>query len=198
MYYFHFHYSTRFATTCAGVMRHSQTVREIKSQMRDECCIGVLHDKQFGHSASQGLYYIIYSFGMSRCVSKGITSIEGEAEEPAYVEEGNNVKKDCLVKENRFEWNSKYMRIWTWVSKNRQRILFGTFKTSIQSTFSLWTVPCRLYTDMLRSGQQWSITWTRFVWRKKIIYMSKFVSQTIDDLDFHFARLDRRVVFNIY
>ncbi|EKM81832.1 hypothetical protein AGABI1DRAFT_118900 [Agaricus bisporus var. burnettii JB137-S8] len=102
--YCHFHYSTRFATKCAGCSSAilKQFV-EINRNMRDECW----HPE----------CYMINKFWNVKVVSRRPTSAtgEGESQEPAYVEEERKETASSL-KEKQVRMEQQVYRIWTVLS----------------------------------------------------------------------------------
>lgn len=99
--YCHFHYSSRFATKCAGCSTAilKQFV-EINRNMRDECW----HPE----------CYMINKFWNVKVVSRRPTSIEGEPEEPDYVEEERK-ETPLSLKEKQIRMEQQVYRIWTCV-----------------------------------------------------------------------------------
>ncbi|KAJ7224368.1 LIM domain-containing protein [Mycena pura] len=103
--YCHFHYSTRFATKCAGCSSAilKQFV-EINRNMRDECW----HPE----------CYMINKFWNVKVVSRRPTStaeLEGEPPEPDYVEEERRQSPTSL-KDKQIRMEQQVYRIWTVLS----------------------------------------------------------------------------------
>ncbi|KAK7435963.1 Rho-type GTPase activating protein Rga1 [Stygiomarasmius scandens] len=100
--YCHFHYSTRFATKCAGCSSAilKQFV-EINRNMRDECW----HPE----------CYMINKFWNVKVVSRRPASLEGEHEVPAYVEEEQR-ETPVSLKEKQVRMEQQVYRIWTVLS----------------------------------------------------------------------------------
>ncbi|KAF8963416.1 hypothetical protein BDZ97DRAFT_1820778 [Flammula alnicola] len=103
--YCHFHYSTRFATKCAGC--NSAILKqfvEINRNMRDECW----HPE----------CYMINKFWNVKVSTRRPTSsmsAEGDPEEPAYVEEEQRETPSTL-KEKQVRMEQQVYRIWTVLS----------------------------------------------------------------------------------
>ncbi|KAK7061105.1 Rho-type GTPase activating protein Rga1 [Paramarasmius palmivorus] len=101
--YCHFHYSTRFATKCAGCNTAilKQFV-EINRNMRDECW----HPE----------CYMINKFWNVKVVSRRPTSIDaGDHEDPPYIEEEQKETPTSL-KEKQIRMEQQVYRIWTVLS----------------------------------------------------------------------------------
>ncbi|KAJ6493669.1 hypothetical protein C8R47DRAFT_975284 [Mycena vitilis] len=103
--YCHFHYSTRFATKCAGCSTAilKQFV-EINRNMRDECW----HPE----------CYMINKFWNVKVVSRRPTStaeLEGEPGEPEYVEEEKR-ETPASLKDKQIRMEQQVYRIWTVLS----------------------------------------------------------------------------------
>ncbi|KAJ7449598.1 LIM domain-containing protein [Mycena latifolia] len=103
--YCHFHYSTRFATKCAGCSSAilKQFV-EINRNMRDECW----HPE----------CYMINKFWNVKVVSRRPTStaeLEGEPGEPEYVEEEHR-ETPASLKDKQIRMEQQVYRIWTVLS----------------------------------------------------------------------------------
>ncbi|KAF7309707.1 LIM-domain-containing protein [Mycena indigotica] len=103
--YCHFHYSTRFATKCAGCSSAilKQFV-EINRNMRDECW----HPE----------CYMINKFWNVKVVSRRPTStaeIEGEHQEPEYVDEERR-ETPLSLKDRQIRMEQQVYRIWTVLS----------------------------------------------------------------------------------
>ena len=115
----HFHYSTRFATKCAGC--NSAILKqfvEINRNMRDECwhpeCYMI--NKVCSYPSRQYVtHHLPPKFWNVKVVSRRPTSIEEEPKEPAYVEEEQHETPTSL-KEKQVRMEQQVYRIWTYVS----------------------------------------------------------------------------------
>ncbi|KAF9072305.1 hypothetical protein BDP27DRAFT_1391414 [Rhodocollybia butyracea] len=153
--YCHFHYSARFATKCAGCSTAilKQFV-EINRNMRDECW----HPE----------CYMINKFWNVKVVSRRPASIEGEPEEPEYVEEERR-ETPASLKEKQVRMEQLVYRIWT---------VLSAFEESSAACISdmLRQVSNGQYLDAIRMAE-------KFILHVEVLFAS------IDDLEFHFARL---------
>ncbi|KAG5652622.1 hypothetical protein H0H81_004351 [Sphagnurus paluster] len=159
--YCHFHYSTRFATKCAGCSSAilKQFV-EINRNMRDECW----HPE----------CYMINKFWNVKVVSRRPTSsaeLDGEAEEPAYVEEEQR-ETPASLKEKQVRMEQQVYRIWT---------VLSAFEESSAACISdmLRQVSNGQYLDAIRMAE-------RFILHVEVLFA------TIDDLEYYFARLNMK------
>ncbi|GLB41802.1 putative protein with zinc-binding domain present in Lin-11, Isl-1, Mec-3 [Lyophyllum shimeji] len=159
--YCHFHYSTRFATKCAGC--NSAILKqfvEINRNMRDECW----HPE----------CYMINKFWNVKVVSRRPTSsadVEGENHEPAYVEEEQR-ETPASLKEKQVRMEQQVYRIWT---------VLSAFEESSAACISdmLRQVSNGQYLDAIRMAE-------RFILHVEVLFA------TIDDLEYHFARLNMK------
>ncbi|RDB23715.1 Rho-type GTPase-activating protein 1 [Hypsizygus marmoreus] len=159
--YCHFHYSTRFATKCAGC--NSAILKqfvEINRNMRDECW----HPE----------CYMINKFWNVKVVSRRPTSaasFEGEPEEPAYVEEEQR-ETPASLKEKQVRMEQQVYRIWT---------VLSAFEESSAACISdmLRQVSNGQYLDAIRMAE-------KFILHVEVLFA------TIDDLEYHFARLNQK------
>ncbi|KAJ3809037.1 hypothetical protein F5876DRAFT_78137 [Lentinula aff. lateritia] len=156
--YCHFHYSSRFATKCAGCSTAilKQFV-EINRNMRDECW----HPE----------CYMINKFWNVKVVSRRPMSIEGELEEPEYVEEERR-ETPASLKEKQVRMEQQVYRIWT---------VLSAFEESSAACISdmLRQVSNGQYLDAIRMAE-------KFILHVEVLFAS------IDDLEFHFARLNMK------
>ncbi|EDR14675.1 LIM domain-containing protein [Laccaria bicolor S238N-H82] len=158
----HFHYSTRFATKCAGCSSAilKQFV-EINRNSRDECW----HPE----------CYMINKFWNVKVVSRRPTSsasVEGgEPEEPAYVEEEQRETPQTL-KDKQVRMEQQVYRIWT---------VLSAFEESSAACISdmLRQVSNGQYLDAIRMAE-------KFILHVEVLFA------TIDDLEFHFALLSMK------
>ncbi|CAA7267418.1 unnamed protein product [Cyclocybe aegerita] len=156
--YCHFHYSTRFATKCAGC--NSAILKqfvEINRNMRDECW----HPE----------CYMINKFWNVKVSTRRPTSIEGNTEEPAYVEEEHRETPGSL-KEKQVRMEQQVYRIWT---------VLSAFEESSAACISdmLRQVSNGAYLDAIRMAE-------KFILHVEVLF------GTIDDLEFHFASLNMK------
>ncbi|KAF9453572.1 hypothetical protein P691DRAFT_800196 [Macrolepiota fuliginosa MF-IS2] len=156
--YCHFHYSTRFATKCAGCSSAilKQFV-EINRNMRDECW----HPE----------CYMINKFWNVKVVSRRPTStplVEGESQDPAFLEEERR-ENAVSLKEKQIRMEQQVYRIWT---------VLSAFEESSAACISdmLRQVSNGQYLDAIRMAE-------KFILHVEVLFA------TIDDLEFHFARL---------
>ncbi|TFK32780.1 LIM domain-containing protein [Crucibulum laeve] len=158
----HFHYSTRFATKCAGC--NSAILKqfvEINRNQRDECW----HPE----------CYMINKFWNVKVVSRRPTSsasIEGgENQEPAYVEEEQR-ETPASLKDKQIRMEQQVYRIWT---------VLSAFEESSAACISdmLRQVSNGQYLDAIRMAE-------KFILHVEVLFA------TIDDLEFHFARLNMK------
>ncbi|KAF8892087.1 hypothetical protein BD779DRAFT_1510773 [Infundibulicybe gibba] len=159
--YCHFHYSTRFATKCAGCSSAilKQFV-EINRNMRDECW----HPE----------CYMINKFWNVKVVSRRPTSsasLEGEPEEPAYVEEEQR-ESPASLKDKQVRMEQQVYRIWT---------VLSAFEESSAACISdmLRQVSNGQYLDAIRMAE-------KFILHVEVLFA------TIDDLEYYFARLNMK------
>lgn len=156
--YCHFHYSTRFATKCAGCSSAilKQFV-EINRNMRDECW----HPE----------CYMINKFWNVKVVSRRPSSMEGEPEEPPYVEEEQH-ETPASLKEKQVRMEQQVYRIWT---------VLSAFEESSAACISdmLRQVSNGQYLDAIRMAE-------KFILHVEVLFA------TIDDLEYHFARLGQK------
>ncbi|KIK60363.1 hypothetical protein GYMLUDRAFT_167687 [Collybiopsis luxurians FD-317 M1] len=156
--YCHFHYSSRFATKCAGCdTAILKQFVEINRNMRDECW----HPE----------CYMINKFWNVKVVSRRPTSIEGEPEEPAYLEEERR-ETPASLKEKQIRMEQLVYRIWT---------VLSAFEESSAACISdmLRQVSNGQYLDAIRMAE-------KFILHVEVLFA------TIDDLEFHFARLSMK------
>ncbi|KAF8074987.1 LIM domain-containing protein [Lyophyllum atratum] len=152
--YCHFHYSTRFATKCAGC--NSAILKqfvEINRNMRDECW----HPE----------CYMINKFWNVKVVSRRPTStaeLEGEAQEPAYVEEEQR-ETPASLKEKQVRMEQQVYRIWT--------VLAACISDMLRQ------VSNGQYLDAIRMAE-------KFILHVEVLFA------TIDDLEYHFSRLNMK------
>ncbi|KAF5383736.1 hypothetical protein D9615_003521 [Tricholomella constricta] len=159
--YCHFHYSTRFATKCAGC--NSAILKqfvEINRNMRDECW----HPE----------CYMINKFWNVKVVSRRPTStaeLEGEPQEPAYVEEEQR-ETPASLKEKQVRMEQQVYRIWT---------VLSAFEESSAACISdmLRQVSNGQYLDAIRMAE-------KFILHVEVLFA------TIDDLEYYFARLNMK------
>ncbi|KAG5647457.1 hypothetical protein DXG03_009388 [Asterophora parasitica] len=158
----HFHYSTRFATKCAGC--NSAILKqfvEINRNMRDECW----HPE----------CYMINKFWNVKVVSRRPTSSAdlegGEPQEPAYVEEEQR-ETPVSLKEKQVRMEQQVYRIWT---------VLSAFEESSAACISdmLRQVSNGQYLDAIRMAE-------RFILHVEVLFA------TIDDLEYYFARLNMK------
>ncbi|KAJ4000896.1 LIM domain-containing protein [Lentinula boryana] len=156
--YCHFHYSSRFATKCAGCSTAilKQFV-EINRNMRDECW----HPE----------CYMINKFWNVKVVSRRPMSIEGEPEEPEYVEEERR-ETPASLKDKQVRMEQQVYRIWT---------VLSAFEESSAACISdmLRQVSNGQYLDAIRMAE-------KFILHVEVLFAS------IDDLEFQFARLSMK------
>ncbi|KAJ7583291.1 LIM domain-containing protein [Mycena floridula] len=159
--YCHFHYSTRFATKCAGCSSAilKQFV-EINRNMRDECW----HPE----------CYMINKFWNVKVVSRRPTSsasLAGEAEDPAYVEE-ERIETPTTLKDKQVRMEQQVYRIWT---------VLSAFEESSAACISdmLRQVSNGQYLDAIRMAE-------KFILHVEVLFA------TIDDLEYHFYRLQMK------
>ncbi|KAJ3973766.1 LIM domain-containing protein [Lentinula raphanica] len=156
--YCHFHYSSRFATKCAGCSTAilKQFV-EINRNMRDECW----HPE----------CYMINKFWNVKVVSRRPMSIEGEPEEPEYMEEERR-ETPASLKEKQVRMEQQVYRIWT---------VLSAFEESSAACISdmLRQVSNGQYLDAIRMAE-------KFILHVEVLFAS------IDDLEFQFARLNMK------
>ncbi|KXN86579.1 Rho-type GTPase-activating protein 1 [Leucoagaricus sp. SymC.cos] len=156
--YCHFHYSTRFATKCAGC--NSAILKqfvEINRNMRDECW----HPE----------CYMINKFWNVKVVSRRPTSVpsgEGDSQEPFYLEEERK-ENAASLREKQVRMEQQVYRIWT---------VLSAFEESSAACISdmLRQVSNGQYLDAIRMAE-------KFILHVEVLFA------TIDDLEFHFARL---------
>ncbi|KAF8159681.1 hypothetical protein B0H34DRAFT_704400 [Crassisporium funariophilum] len=159
--YCHFHYSTRFATKCAGC--NSAILKqfvEINRNMRDECW----HPE----------CYMINKFWNVKVSSRRPTSsasVEGDPDEPAYVEEEQR-ETPLTLKEKQVRMEQQVYRIWT---------VLSAFEESSAACISdmLRQVSNGAYLDAIRMAE-------KFILHVEVLF------GTIDDLEFHFASLNMK------
>ncbi|KAL4250351.1 RhoGAP-domain-containing protein [Abortiporus biennis] len=161
--YCHFHYSTRFATKCAGC--NSAILKqfvEINRNMRDECW----HPE----------CYMINKFWNVKVVTRrpnsGLLpseSGEGEHGEPPYLEEERKETPTSL-KEKQIRMEQQVYRIWT---------VLSAFEESSAACISdmLRQVSNGQYLEAIRMAE-------KFILHVEVLFA------TIDDLEWHFARLN--------
>ncbi|KAJ7834094.1 hypothetical protein B0H13DRAFT_2110113 [Mycena leptocephala] len=159
--YCHFHYSTRFATKCAGCSTAilKQFV-EINRNMRDECW----HPE----------CYMINKFWNVKVVSRRPTStaeLEGEHAEPEYVEEEKR-ETPVSLKDRQIRMEQQVYRIWT---------VLSAFEESSAACISdmLRQVSNGQYLDAIRMAE-------KFILHVEVLFA------TIDDLEYHFYRLNMK------
>ncbi|KAJ6581386.1 hypothetical protein B0H19DRAFT_1114963 [Mycena capillaripes] len=159
--YCHFHYSTRFATKCAGCSTAilKQFV-EINRNMRDECW----HPE----------CYMINKFWNVKVVSRRPTStaeLEGEPGEPEYVEEEKR-ETPVSLKDKQIRMEQQVYRIWT---------VLSAFEESSAACISdmLRQVSNGQYLDAIRMAE-------KFILHVEVLFA------TIDDLEYHFYRLNMK------
>ncbi|KAJ7890663.1 hypothetical protein B0H14DRAFT_2690252, partial [Mycena olivaceomarginata] len=150
--YCHFHYSTRFATKCAGCSTAilKQFV-EINRNMRDECW----HPE----------CYMINKFWNVKVVSRRPTStIDGEHAEPEYT--------PVSLKDKQVRMEQQVYRIWT---------VLSAFEESSAACISdmLRQVSNGQYLDAIRMAE-------KFILHVEVLFA------TIDDLEYHFYRLNMK------
>ncbi|KAF9530355.1 hypothetical protein CPB83DRAFT_763198 [Crepidotus variabilis] len=160
--YCHFHYSTRFATKCAGC--NSAILKqfvEINRNMRDECW----HPE----------CYMINKFWNVKVTSRRPTSaaeIEGGTQEPpAYVEEEARDNPTSL-REKQVRMEQQVYRIWT---------VLSAFEESSAACISdmLRQVSNGAYLDAIRMAE-------KFILHVEVLFGA------IDDLEFHFATMNMK------
>ncbi|KAH9479568.1 Rho-type GTPase-activating protein 1 [Psilocybe cubensis] len=157
--YCHFHYSTRFATKCAGC--NSAILKqfvEINRNMRDECW----HPE----------CYMINKFWNVKVSTRRPTSsisVDGDHNEPAYVEEEQRETPSSL-KDKQVRMEQQVYRIWT---------VLSAFEESSAACISdmLRQVSNGAYLDAIRMAE-------KFILHVEVLF------GTIDDLEFHFASLN--------
>ncbi|KAJ7207290.1 LIM domain-containing protein [Mycena haematopus] len=157
--YCHFHYSTRFATKCAGCSTAilKQFV-EINRNMRDECW----HPE----------CYMINKFWNVKVVSRRPTStIDGEHADPEYVEEEKR-ETPMSLKDKQVRMEQQVYRIWT---------VLSAFEESSAACISdmLRQVSNGQYLDAIRMAE-------KFILHVEVLFA------TIDDLEYHFYRLNMK------
>lgn len=156
--YCHFHYSTRFATKCAGCSSAilKQFV-EINRNMRDECW----HPE----------CYMINKFWNVKVVSRRSSVLIGDGSElePSYVEEEKRETPTSL-KEKQVRMEQLVYRIWT---------VLSAFEESSAACISdmLRQVSNGQYLDAIRMAE-------KFILHVEVLF------GTIDDLEYHSARLN--------
>ncbi|KAH7890757.1 hypothetical protein F5I97DRAFT_1838394 [Phlebopus sp. FC_14] len=156
--YCHFHYSTRFATKCAGCSSAilKQFV-EINRNMRDECW----HPE----------CYMINKFWNVKVVSRrsGGSISDGSELEPSYVEE-EKLETSTSLKEKQARMEQLVYRIWT---------VLSAFEESSAACISdmLRQVSNGQYLDAIRMAE-------KFILHVEVLF------GTIDDLEYHSARLN--------
>ncbi|KAF9462867.1 hypothetical protein BDZ94DRAFT_1309201 [Collybia nuda] len=157
--YCHFHYSTRFATKCAGCSSAilKQFV-EINRNMKDECW----HPE----------CYMINKFWNVKVVSRRPTSsasLEGVGDDPPYMEEEQR-ETPASLKEKQARMEQQVYRIWT---------VLSAFEESSAACISdmLRQVSGGQYLDAIRMAE-------KFILNVEVLFA------TIDDLEYHFARLN--------
>ncbi|KAI0328665.1 RhoGAP-domain-containing protein [Cubamyces sp. BRFM 1775] len=162
--YCHFHYSTRYATKCAGC--NSAILKqfvEINRNMRDECW----HPE----------CYMINKFWNVKVSSRRPTSLpppgaeEGEGSsstEPPYLEEERRETAQSL-REKQIRMEQQVYRIWT---------VLSAFEESSAACISdmLRQVSNGQYLDAIRMAE-------KFILHVEVLFA------TIDDLEYHFTRL---------
>ncbi|TBU30656.1 RhoGAP-domain-containing protein [Dichomitus squalens] len=161
--YCHFHYSTRYATKCAGC--NSAILKqfvEINRNSRDECW----HPE----------CYMINKFWNVKVSSRRPTSLPPPAEdgeptqptEPPYVEE-ERMETAQSLREKQIRMEQQVYRIWT---------VLSSFEESSAACISdmLRQVSNGQYLDAIRMAE-------RFILHVEVLFA------TIDDLEYHFARL---------
>ncbi|KAH9847287.1 RhoGAP-domain-containing protein [Lenzites betulinus] len=162
--YCHFHYSTRYATKCAGC--NSAILKqfvEINRNMRDECW----HPE----------CYMINKFWNVKVSSRRPTSLpppgaeDGEGSssvEPPYVEEERRETAQTL-REKQIRMEQQVYRIWT---------VLSAFEESSAACISdmLRQVSNGQYLDAIRMAE-------KFILHVEVLFA------TIDDLEYHFSRL---------
>ncbi|KAG6891203.1 hypothetical protein C0995_008455 [Termitomyces sp. Mi166 len=161
----HFHYSTRFATKCAGC--NSAILKqfvEINRNARDECW----HPE----------CYMINKFWNVKVVSPRPTSTvdpDDAPQEPAYVEEEKR-ESPASLKEKQLRMEQQVYRIWT----NLFSVL-SAFEESSAACISdmLRQVSNGQYLDAIRMAE-------RFILHVEVLFA------TIDDLEYYFARLNMK------
>ncbi|KAF5388648.1 hypothetical protein D9757_004814 [Collybiopsis confluens] len=156
--YCHFHYSSRFATKCAGCdTAILKQFVEINRNMRDECW----HPE----------CYMINKFWNVKVVSRRPTSIEGEPEEPGYLEEERR-ETPASLKEKQIRMEQLVYRIWT---------VLSAFEESSAACISdmLRQVSNGQYLDAIRMAE-------KFILHVEVLFAS------LDDLEFYFARLSMK------
>ncbi|KAF9005924.1 hypothetical protein BDQ17DRAFT_1352402 [Cyathus striatus] len=157
----HFHYSTRFATKCAGCgSAILKQFVEINRNMRDECW----HPE----------CYMINKFWNVKVVSRRPTSAastEGENQDPAYVEEEQR-ETPASLKDKQTRMEQQVYRIWT---------VLSAFEESSAACISdmLRQVSNGQYLDAIRMAE-------KFILHVEVLF------GTIDDLEFHFSRLNMK------
>ncbi|KAI9464264.1 hypothetical protein F5148DRAFT_187508 [Russula earlei] len=156
--YCHYHYSTRFATKCAGCNTAilKQFV-EINRNMRDECW----HPE----------CYMINKFWNVKVVSRRSTSpidVPPDTGEPAYAEEEGR-ETHASLKEKQIRMEQQVYRIWT---------VLSAFEESSAACISdmLRHVSSGQYLEAIRMAE-------KFILHVEVLFA------TIDDLEWHFARL---------
>ncbi|KAF8552406.1 RhoGAP-domain-containing protein [Imleria badia] len=158
--YCHFHYSTRFATKCAGCSSAilKQFV-EINRNMRDECW----HPE----------CYMINKFWNVKVVSRRSSGSisDGSELEPSYVEEEKR-ETPVSLKEKQVRMEQLVYRIWT---------VLSAFEESSAACISdmLRQVSNGQYLDAIRMAE-------KFILHVEVLF------GTIDDLEYHCARLNLR------
>ncbi|KAI0820813.1 RhoGAP-domain-containing protein [Trametes gibbosa] len=162
--YCHFHYSTRYATKCAGC--NSAILKqfvEINRNMRDECW----HPE----------CYMINKFWNVKVSSRRPTSLpppgveDGEgssSSDPLYVEEERRETAQSL-REKQIRMEQQVYRIWT---------VLSAFEESSAACISdmLRQVSNGQYLDAIRMAE-------KFILHVEVLFA------TIDDLEYHFSRL---------
>ncbi|KAG1746642.1 uncharacterized protein EDB91DRAFT_1236079 [Suillus paluster] len=156
--YCHFHYSTRFATKCAGCSSAilKQFV-EINRNMRDECW----HPE----------CYMINKFWNVKVVSRrsSVLISDGSELEPSYIEEEKRETPTSL-KDKQIKMEQLVYRIWT---------VLSAFEESSAACISdmLRQVSNGQYLDAIRMAE-------KFILHVEVLF------GTIDDLEYHSARLN--------
>lgn len=163
--YCHFHYSTRFATKCAGCSSAilKQFV-EINRNMRDECW----HPE----------CYMINKFWNVKVVSRRSSGSisDGSELEPSYVEEEKR-ETPTTLKDKQSRMEQLVYRIWT---------VLSAFEESSAACISdmLRQVSNGQYLDAIRMAE-------KFILHVEVLF------GTIDDLEYHSARLNLKGISHV-
>ncbi|KAF8845141.1 hypothetical protein BDN67DRAFT_977653 [Paxillus ammoniavirescens] len=163
--YCHFHYSTRFATKCAGCSSAilKQFV-EINRNMRDECW----HPE----------CYMINKFWNVKVVSRRSSGSisDGSELEPSYVEEERR-EAPASLKDKQVRMEQLVYRIWT---------VLSAFEESSAACISdmLRQVSNGQYLDAIRMAE-------KFILHVEVLF------STIDDLEYHCARLNLKAMSHV-